>query len=976
MKVTNIVKRTVAGISALCVVSGTFTAFESGSQTWKFTARAADDALVYGDFNCDGAVDLKDVQDISKFVKDSKSVDVSSQALDNGDVYGRSSSRTVNSDDAKLIIEFLAGKNAMPANSFASEPQAVVYGDADCDGDVDFDDVSAIENYVADKEKNPLTPEGINNADIFGRSSARIVNSDDAKLLIEYLAGTNTVTANSFASEPQTVVYGDADCDGDVDFDDVTAIENYVSDSKNNPLTPEGINNADIFGRSSARIVNSDDAKLLIEYLAGTNTVTTNTFATAPQAVVYGDADCDGDVDFDDVDAIEKYAADKEKNPLTPEGINNADVCSRNSSRIVNTDDAKIVIEYLAGKNTITANSFVSEPQAVVYGDADCNGYVDYNDVIAVLKYQEDHGENALTPEGMNNADVYSRNSSRIVNTDDAHLILEYILGENNLPVNTFVTSSDNITYELKESTVYGDFNLDGVTDSADIDEINVFLSEPKKYKLSLQAAINADVCNPGYGINQDDIGAIEKYISDKSPLPVYSEDYRPVLYGDFNCDNVVNVTDATMLEKYLYKISDYKPSEQGLKNANAYKKDTTELDKDDLKAITECVAGTYALPTEELAAREPKLLYGDFNCDNAVNVTDATMLEKYLYKISDYKPSEQGLKNANVYKKDTTELDKDDLKAITECVAGTYSLPTEELVSREPKLLYGDFNCDNVVNVTDATMLEKYLLGISEYKPSEQGLKNANVYKKDSTELDKDDLKAITECVAKLYDLPTEELAAREPKLLYGDFNCDNVVNIADATMLEKYLLGISQYKPSAQGLENANVYKKDSTELDMDDVQAITEAVALKYPLPAEELAPTPYYSVHGDFNCDNVFDIRDAVMFYSYIENISSYVPSEQGKKNANISGSDKDLNYDDLLIMINKLNPVPEEEIDLSKLNGDVNEDGKVNAEDLVYVRNVLLGSEKYKATCDVSADGSFSTRDFVILKNLILQPKEK
>ena len=106
---------------------------------------------------------------------------------------------------------------------------------------------------------------------------------------------------------------------------------------------------------------------------------------------------------------------------------------------------------------------------------------------------------------------------------------------------------------------------------------------------------------------------------------------------------------------------------------------------------------------------------------------------------------------------------------------------------------------------------------------------------------------------------------------------------------------------------------------------------------------------------------------------LEGISDYVPSEQGKKNANISGSDKDLNYDDLLIMTNILAGKYKEETDLSKCSGDVNEDGKVDSEDIAYLRKVLLGSAEYKDSCDVNLDGSFSTRDFVVLKALILQP---
>ena len=236
------------------------------------------------------------------------------------------------------------------------------------------------------------------------------------------------------------------------------------------------------------------------------------------------------------------------------------------------------------------------------------------------------------------------------------------------------------------------------------------------------------------------------------------------------------------------------------------------------------------------------------------------------------------------------------------------------------------------------------------------------------------DDVQALAEFFSeKTNEIPTETLVTTEVEHFAGDFNCDNTVNVVDLAMLYKYIYGVSDYQPSKQGLENANVYRKDSTGLDAEDLRALAEFFREKNTLPTEELAPSDFVPVSGDFNCDNTFDLLDTVMYYQYLEGLTEYVPSEQGKKNANITGSDKNLNYDDLLIMTNILAGKYKEETDLSKCSGDVNEDGEVNAEDIVYLRKVLLGSAEYKDTCDVNLDGSFSTRDFVILEALILQP---
>ncbi len=785
------------------------------------------------------------------------------------------------------------------------------------------------------------------------------------------IAGTY-LSAGSFdaVNAAAVTLYGDFNCDGVVDLTDVIELSKYLKDPESVPATEQGLVNADV---KSPGTLDYEDAQVIVEHLAGKRDLWTHNIEKGEPEVHYGDADCDGDVDFDDVDAIYRYLKDSEANPLTPQGLKNADAKSPGSA--LDYEDAQVIVEHLAGKRDLWTHSIDQSVPAVRYGDADYDGDVDFDDVDALNKYLKDSEANPLTPQGLVNADVKSPGSA--LDHEDTHAIIESLAGVRGIWTNGITPVTFNS--ENEDTEISGDFNCDGKTDIVDALLLNYYLQGATEYQPSEQALINANAFRPdSTELDLNDVAAIAEFVGEKVTLPAEELTIKDSehLAGDFNCDNAVNLGDLAMLFKYLNKVSDYQPSEQGLKNANIYKKDTTDLDMDDLQALAEFFSEkTAEIPTETLATTEMDHLDGDFNCDNAVNLVDLAMLFKYLNKVSDYQPSEQGLKNANIYKKETTDLDMEDVQALAEFFSEkTTELPTETLVTTEADHLDGDFNCDNEVNLVDLAMLFKYLNKVSDYKPSEQGLKNANIYKKDTTDLDMDDVQALAEFFSeKTTEIPTETLVTTEVEHFAGDFNCDNTVNVVDLAMLYKYIYGVSDYQPSKQGLENANVYRKDSTGLDTEDLRALAEFFKEKNTLPTEELAPSDFVPVSGDFNCDNTFDLLDTVMYYQYLEGLTEYVPSEQGKKNANITGSDKNLNYDDLLIMTNILSEKYKEETDLSKCSGDVNEDGEVNAEDIVYLRKVLLGSAEYKDSCDVNLDGSFSTRDFVIIEALILQP---
>ncbi len=72
-----------------------------------------------------------------------------------------------------------------PAATTAPSQEDVVYGDANCDGDVNVADVTLIMSNVANSEKNPLTSEQIDNADVYQRGDG--ISISDAVAIQKYL---------------------------------------------------------------------------------------------------------------------------------------------------------------------------------------------------------------------------------------------------------------------------------------------------------------------------------------------------------------------------------------------------------------------------------------------------------------------------------------------------------------------------------------------------------------------------------------------------------------------------------------------------------------------------------------------------------------------------------------------------------------------------------------------------------------------
>ncbi len=603
-------------------------------------------------------------------------------------------------------------------------------GDANCDGKIDINDVIAVAKFLKDSSKYPLTDQGIENARYALPDSGVYPDAYDLQVMIESLAGVNKLPASGRHTGTVKVVPGDADCDGDVDFNDAEAVNKYLSDTSTYPLTAQGIENARYALPDSGVYPDADDLQVIMESLAGENKLPASGRHTGTVKVVPGDADCDGDVDFNDAELLNKYLSDTSTYPLTAQGIENARYALPDSGVYPDAYDLQVMIESLAGVNKLPASGRHTGTVKVVPGDADCDGDVDFNDVEAVNKYLSDTSTYPLTAQGIENARYALPDSGAYPDADDVQVIIETLAGVNKLPASGRRLKAENIINDLDKPVLLGDFNCDGTVDIVDAVGIVSWLNDTdSNRKISLQALRNGDVYDPGTGLTVEDAKAIEAQINGERSIPVYSDDYleQHYLLGDFNCDNVVNTKDVMQLNSYVQGSTDYQPSEQGLKNADVYKKGSG-ITFEDVAAIAESIKGTNKLPTEKIVNIGATTLYGDFNCDNVVNTKDVMQLNSYVQGSTDYQPSEQGLKNADVYKKGSG-ITFEDVAAIAEFINGTNKLPTEKIVNVGSKTVLGDFNCDTVFNVADAVMFQRYIDSTSDYVPSEQGKINADIY-------------------------------------------------------------------------------------------------------------------------------------------------------------------------------------------------------------------------------------------------------
>ncbi len=313
------------------------------------------------------------------------------------------------------------------------------------------------------------------------------------------------------------------------------------------------------------------------------------------------------------------------------------------------------------------------------------------------------------------------------------------------------------------------------------------------------------------------------------------------LLYGDVNCDGIVNNDDADYLVRHLANWPGYELTEQGWVNADV-NIDGRVNNKDHL-ILSRHLANWEGY--EVLPYVEETTLYGDANCDGIVNNDDVECLMKHILGVSEL--TEQGRINADV--NNDGKLDGSDCILILRQIS-----PSEGETT-----LYGDANCDGIVNNDDVECLMKHILGVSEL--TEQGRINADVNK--DGQLDSAD------CILILRQISPSE----GETTLYGDVNCDGIVNNDDVECLMQHILGVTEL--TEQGRINADV--NIDGKLDAADCILILRQIS---PSEGETI-------LYGDVNCDGIVNNDDHEYLTRHLANWEGYELTEQGKLNADVN-----------------------------------------------------------------------------------------
>ena len=470
--------------------------------------------------------------------------------------------------------------------------------------------------------------------------------------------GRYETTNHTVKAEETASLYGDVNCDGIVNINDLKCITDYFRDPEANPITSQGEINAHT---DTWPGLSTGDITALIKYLAGTvSELPTDDykvirFERDPEETedgergVKGDADRDGDVDFDDFNLMLKYA--------------------ENPDIIPDTSSLTWWQYYINVEHTSPVGNGMGEyplPYMLDY----LSGF---------------HGK------------VYDCKNPLL---------------------NVY---TDHMKFEITTEPEYGDYNCDGVVDIFDVSEMQNLINQVEDFRIrkadnpnavritnyvTAQGLRNADVFNPGTGITQEDVDTIMNYINGKNLLPVTEKDYvrfTPVT-GDFNCNNQFDIGDAIQLWEYIAKDvsrEEYDPTEQGIKNADLVQDselDYADLDQmfKDLKAGKTKGTVTEPKPSAEPSANpsaepsvapssepsvipsvtptaapsavvtEPDLTLGDVNGDGKIDISDLSKLAIAL--VDKEELSEEFVKRADVDKDGKITLT--DLAAIRQFIA------------------------------------------------------------------------------------------------------------------------------------------------------------------------------------------------------------------------------------------------------------------------------------------------------------------
>ena len=370
---------------------------------------------------------------------------------------------------------------------------------------------------------------------------------------------------------------------------------------------------------------------------------------------------------------------------------------------------------------------------------------------------------------------------------------------------------------------------------------------------------------------------------------------------------------------------------------------------------------------------------YGDLNLDGTIDATD----------LDSYSDSFIGMKDRAIKSGEqwmNADLNNDgfvnyiDELILKQYLNGKYNdiLPSKHVTDYA---IYGDINEDGSITYTDLNQLTKYLNSKSNQSLTEQEYKNADVNA--DGKVDYIDALFLTYYLADWSEFKnTFPIKAFTEYTLYGDVNNNGLIDGDDLVYLKNYLN--NKLELSAQSLKNADA-NGDGT-IDQTDYDLISKnlnnyiAGDLTKPNYASLTPLTESSIVYGDINDDGSITYSDLIQLLKYLSAVYNSQITGIGYKNADINNDSK-VDYVDAALLANHIASSESETkepiaapITEYTLYGDVDNNGLIDGNDLVYLKNYLdnkleLSAQSLK-NADANGDGTIDQTDYdLISKNI-------
>lgn len=387
-------------------------------------------------------------------------------------------------------------------------------------------------------------------------------------------------------------------------------------------------------------------------------------------------------------------------------------------------------------------------------------------------------------------------------------------------------------------------------------------------------------------------------YKSEISINELYTKSYLSNINdpGDTNkkCTGVVSVTtnaaSDNALEKYDYSVTVCCPS-------NNYIYKDGEIEKDDTNKCTDIVKEYPVIDSND----DGKLPDDSDKGDETTNDNSSGYSNNTTSKLC----GDANL-DGKITANDATQIQK---------------YASEKITLSKQALKNSDVNADGRVDTLDATEIQKYVSGLTTLNCSETLYGDANL----SGTITQMDVETVQKHSSEIIKLTGQGFTN-------ADVNLDGVVNISDATLIQKYLAG----QVTLPYVEKNLLYG----DADLDGRVTITDITAIQSHVAQFEILKGQAFE-NADVNLDGVVNVIDATLVQKYLaEYITLPVQNNKYKYgDVNLDGKVTDADVD--TIMNYAAEKINLDEIAL--VNGDLNNDLKVDISDATILQMYLAGS---------------------------------